>query len=164
MKLLLLFSISLFGNSAPCKLPREIEKIRSEQYLDSRVVNNSAITESWDMYLETDCPALAKGDFNGDGKDDYAFISSKKGPDPFVLIIAQSNEDSFDLIEVMDIGFGIYEESLGFGIQMYPKGEVRGANNTVSMKNDGLQFSLFEFSTAVFYLEDGTYHYIWIDN
>ncbi|MEM6378340.1 MAG: hypothetical protein AAF705_09010, partial [Bacteroidota bacterium] len=130
--------------------------------LTSKIVNESELIEEWDFFLKTECPTLAKGDFNGDGLEDFAFIATSKNPEPYQLLIAQSKNESFDLVKVMDIGFGIYDVGLGFGIEKIPKNQIKGIDKEVRLKYDGILFKKFESSARIIYFDGNQYQEVWI--
>jgi len=161
MKFLLILLVGLCSEPKDCAIPEPIEQLLNQELPEIELVYKSALVEDWNQFLESDCPTIAKGDFNGDGMDDYAFITTNTNPEPYQLLVVQSKKGSYELAKIMDIGFGIYDGGLGFGIEICPKGKVHGISKEITLTNEGILFKKFESSSQVIYFDRGNYLKIW---
>ena len=54
------------NNMDSCSLPDSIEKLLVQQFQGIEIVLPSAIVDDWQDFLDSECPTVAKADFNGD--------------------------------------------------------------------------------------------------
>lgn len=103
---------------------------------------------------------FAFGDFNGDGRHDYAFILQKEKKD-FALWILQSNHDTYQtikLIQYVDIS-----QPLDFGIELVPAGRLNYIDfdadevKSLKLKNSAIQVLYFERGAETFYWNQNLY-------
>ena len=145
-----------------CQLTAVVEKTIKEQLPNSELVNKSKLIPNWTDFVDTDCPTIALGDFNGDSIDDYAILLTKEGRFEYQLVVVHSVGPGFELVHIMDIGFGVYDSGLGFGIEPYQPENVKGIEDQVNLKNVGILFTKFESSASIYYYKNGGYEKIWI--
>lgn len=137
MKIISTILLTLLFYTNYCQIPESVQHFLLNQEVE--LVSKSKLIDDWTSFLSTECPTMTMGDFNGDGLDDYAFLATSKRPTtPYRLVVVQSNKELFELINIMDIGFGIYIGGLGFGMEKFPKKKVKGINNRVDLKHDGI--------------------------
>lgn len=161
MKNILCIVLGLYFQASVCQLPDSVKELLADKEMGSELVNKSELVKDWNSFLETECPTIAKGDFNGDGLSDFAIITTSKGAEPYQLLIAHSKKESFELIKIMDIGFGIYDAGLGFGIQKIQKNKINGIDKEVELNYDAILFKKFESSSKVIYFDGTQYQEIW---
>ncbi len=150
-------------SSDDCTVPEQIEEMIYMDLPGIKIVKESELMDKWLLYLKTDCPTIAKGNFNGDGKVDYAFLTTNDSEiEPYQLLVIQSVNSAYETIKLMDIGFGIYDGGLGFGIATYPIGRIEGISKNVTLKNEAILFTKFESSSQVIFFNGKNYEEIWI--
>lgn len=139
-----------------------IKKKYGEQWI---VVND--VTANWpkdvfDYFIkskrktEPDYPYIAKGDFNGDGKEDIAALINKTGSKEYqVAIILDYNSPA--------PAFHLWKEDIDLtAVSLYPKGELGGINGEkVKMKGDGVGIEYYETSSFVLYWTGSGFKRVW---
>ena len=130
----------------PCQVPEQIIRLVHMIKPTTELVTEEKINPVWKEYLKTECPTVVEGDFNGDGIEDYGLIITDG---PYRLIIAESNSDTYRLVGILNIDFGISNRGLGFGMELYPAG--------TGFAHDGILFEKFGSFTWVYHWNHGKY-------
>ena len=141
-----------------CNLPNEIRSVLALEKPISELVDKSDLVPNWNDFLDTSCPTIASGDFNGDDVTDYAILITDN---PYELVVAQSNKGSFEVYSLNKIGFGIYDGGLGWGIETWKKSV---SIDSIKLKNDGIYFEKFESSSSVYYWDQNQFKKIWLSD
>lgn len=96
---------------------------------------------------------LVEGDFNGDGKDDFAtFLMDKKGEIKlYAFHKTSSGYKKYELQKVGKDGF------LGAGLDVEEPGFVYGGNKEVGLEYNGINYNIYEKTGTTFYYDAGRY-------
>ncbi|MGE5457733.1 MAG: hypothetical protein ACM3RX_05205 [Methanococcaceae archaeon] len=110
----------------------------------------------------TNCPTLVSADFNGDNRVDYAAMVHHN--EKIELIIFESYKNSYKVIIVEKISYGIYDNGIGLGITLENPGLLQSQEVSVKINNPGIRFVKFESSGSVIYKLKNDYKTFWYDD
>ncbi len=146
-------------------LETEINKILQEKFQGKwKVLNDSTanwMKDEFDYFIapkrkyDPDYPYICKGDYNADGKPDYA------------AIITDANKTSYQIaIFPADGEIILWKEDVeGSAIENLSKTEVLGfegeKEKKVTLKSDGINVVFFEKSSYVIYWNGASFKNIW---
>ena len=102
---------------------------------------------------------LVKGDFNGDGEDDFAtFLMDKKGSIKlYAFHKTSSGYKRYELQKEENNDF------LGVGLETEEPGFIYGGNKEVGLEYNGINYNIYEKTGTTFYFDSGRYREILIN-
>jgi len=120
------------------------ERWLSEEYLES--MSNSMRP----LYKDD---ILIEGDFNGDGKNDFAtFLMDKKG-----RIKLYAFHKTTSGYKKYNLKIGATSGFLGAGLEVEEPGFIYGGNKEVGLDYNGINYNIYEKTGATFYYDSGRY-------
>jgi hypothetical protein len=137
-------------------VPAKVKTYLSKNY------PNWVITKQWipSAYGEPapDIKAIDKGDFNGDGKLDYAVIITKDDRRYVIALIAAKN--SYKAYNLLADGWALGIGTVKKGTKISSE-HINGRTKSFKLKNDGVGLRDDE-TGRTYYLENGKF--LWIDD
>ncbi len=156
------------ADSIPAVIGMEstVNTLLKNKYGDTWVVVND-VGANWpkDVYdyfvvtkrkTDPNYPYIAKGDYNGDGKEDLAALVNKKGTKEYQVAIISDHQSLTPV-------FYTWKEDIDVAaVSTYPKDELNGINGEkIKMKGDGVGIEYYETSSFVLYWNGTTFKRVW---
>ena len=161
MKTTISFLLLVLCQFHECELPDEVQRLIDTNSI--ALIHKDSLVDDWTLFINSNCPTIAVGDFNGDGINDYGILARTSTEDKnYSFQIVQSNEDDYELIHIMDIGFGIYDGGLGFGIETVSAKRQEEEYEIPNAKHASIIFIKFESSSQLIYFDGKEYQTTWI--
>lgn len=116
-----------------------------------------------DTLLVYEKQIVAKGDFNGDGKEDCAAFMMNKANEAQLMVFHQT-DNGYDVVKLEEAYKIEGETCLGSGISLQPAGKLvtYDPSEGLELKNAAIFFDLYGKSSRVLYYKDGKYAEIFV--
>ena len=138
-----------------------------ENFKSSRIADTSNFISDWcSFYDEDEVPYYQEGDFNGDGKTDYALMLYSENNFMIVMLHNEgANKYSHHILteeksDGLNYMISKIELEIGFGIQ--PPGELYDfdTDTTINISTNSLIVYFFEKGAESYYWKDNKYNRI----
>ncbi|MEQ8714200.1 MAG: hypothetical protein RIC80_14360 [Cyclobacteriaceae bacterium] len=139
-----------------CRLERQYRQALDSVKTGYEIVDASQLIPYWNDFLDTECPTVLEVELNGDEKSDYAVLIKNES---YELVVILSTDNAYQVHTLLEIGFGVYDEGLGWGITRFADKRV---NEEVDLENDGIHFMKFESSASVYYWDGSRFNRVWL--
>ncbi|GHC62993.1 hypothetical protein [Ulvibacter litoralis] len=145
--------LTLFMNSEM----KDWKPIPKSMWLQQDFIDNYNTTSGIEEKIDYDKNTFIKGDFNGNGFNDYAqFLLNPK--DEVVLMAFHQTQEGYDTFEIVNYGTAP-KCCLGAGISVTPPGIYKNTetNTDVTVESDALIYSIYEKSDRIWYFNGERY-------